>query len=135
MTYDHTLQMIVPVALVDLARSINRALDYDDVGGADAFQRRVSKGGAEFFSYSRPCDADYAQRAAMLFMVPGELHAAVRWDYETRWPDLPVPTLADCGRFCASAECFVDAPAKGYEPVVPAFIETPNQGENNNGNS
>lgn len=107
MTYDHTLQMIVPVALVDLARSINRALDYDDVGGADAYQTELADGR---FTYSRPCDVNYAQLAAMLFAAPEILHSVIEADYAKRWPDLTPPTYEQCIEFCAVAECYVDDP-------------------------
>lgn len=105
MIYDHTIQFIVPASALALAREINRALDSEDVGGADAFQTELKDGR---FSYSRPCDASYAQVAAMLFADPDVLHSVVSQDYATRWPDLTCPSYEQCIQFCELAECYVD---------------------------
>ena len=111
MIYDHTIQFIVPVSALALAREINRSLDDDDAGGADAYQTELADGR---FSYSRPCSKDYAQLAAMLFAAPEILHSVIESDYATRWPDLTPPTYEQVISFCESAECYVDDP----QPVI-----------------
>lgn len=120
MIYDHTIQFIVPASALALAKQINRALDSEDVGGADAFQTELADGR---FTYSRPCDASYAQVAAMLFADPDVLHSVVSQDYATRWPDLTPPTLEECAAFCEAAECYVDDPQvlelKAVDALVP----------------
>lgn len=107
MTFDHTIQFIVPPEALALAREINRALDDDDVGGADAYQTELADGR---FTYSRPCTVDYAQLAAMLFAAPEILHSVIEADYAKRWPDLTPPTYEQCVEFCSLAECYVDDP-------------------------
>ena len=119
MIFDHTIQFIVPASALTLAREINRALDDDDVGGADAYQTELADGR---FTYSRPCTVDYAQLAAMLFAAPEILHSVIEADYAKRWPDLTTPTYEQCVEFCSLAECYVDDPQqlelKPSEPIV-----------------
>lgn len=105
MIFDHQIQFIVPFSALSIAREINRALDDDDVGGADAYQTELADGR---FTYSRPCDVNYAQLAAMLFAAPEILFAVIEADYAKRWPDLTPPTYEQCVEFCAVAECYVD---------------------------
>lgn len=107
MTYDHIIQFVVPASAIDLARDINRTLDDDDVGGAGAYQTELSDGR---FTYSRPCSADYAQLAALLFAAPEILFSLVEDDYNRRWPELIAPTYEQCVQFCTVAECYVDDP-------------------------
>jgi hypothetical protein len=114
MTYNHTITLIVPLDALDIAKAINRHLDSDDVGGAEGFSVRMTKDGIEYASYSRLCDADYAQKAAMLVTVASELFDLCQAD--TRFEDKP--TLADCEQFCAVAEAYVDSTADGYELVT-----------------
>lgn len=114
MIYDHNLTLIVPVDRLAVAKSINRHLDRDDVGGGDGFSARVSKDGVIYAVYSRLCDAAYASQAAMLVTVPEELHALCLAD--SRFDDKP--SLAECAEFCSVALCFVDTPPEGFEPVV-----------------
>lgn len=103
--FNHTIQFIVPPEALTLAREINRALDDDDVGGAEAYQTELADGR---LTYSRPCDVNYAQLAAMLFAAPEILFALIESDYANRWPDLTSPTYAQCVDFCNVAECYVD---------------------------
>ena len=105
MSYDHTITMTVSIEQLETAKRVSRALD-PDVGGYDAFQQRNEDGTK--VRYSTPCTADFARNAAMLLMVPDELHAVVAADYAIRWPNLPAPTLDDVTAFCADVECFVD---------------------------
>lgn len=105
MIYDHTITMSVSLDQLETAKRISRALD-PDVGGYEAFQQRSEDGTKAI--YTTPCTASFAANAAMLLMVPAELHAVVAADYAARWTDMPVPMLAEVGEFCADVECFVD---------------------------
>lgn len=107
MIFDHTIQFIVPASALALAKQINRALDSEDVGGADAYQVELSDGR---FTYSRPCDSNYAQLAALLFADPAILHSLIESDYSVRWPEFTCPTYEQVIEFCEAAECFVDDP-------------------------
>ncbi|UCV13767.1 hypothetical protein [Quatrionicoccus australiensis] len=109
MIYDHTITMTVSIEQLETAKRISRALD-PDVGGYEAFQQRNEDGTKA--RYSTPCTADFARNAAMLLMIPSELHAVVAADYAARWSDLPVPTLDDVTAFCANVECYVDDAAQ-----------------------
>lgn len=113
MIYDHNLTLVVPLNALDIARAINRHLDSDDVGGGEGFNVRVTDGTTVFAAYSRPCDSEYAAKAAMLVTVASELHELCLAD--SRFEDKP--TLADCEQFCAVAECYVDC-ASPYEQVI-----------------
>lgn len=106
MIYDHTITLIVSIDQLETARRISRALD-PDVGGYEAFRQRSEDGTKAI--YSTPCTADFARNAAMLLMIPAELHAVVAADYVSRWPDFECPTLDDVTAFCADVECFVDS--------------------------
>lgn len=109
MIYDHTITLIVSLDQLETAKRISRALD-PDVGGYEAFQRRSEDGTKAI--YSTPCTADFASNAAMLLALPEKLLTVVAADYDTRWPDFEVPTLAEVSEFCAVVECFVDDPAQ-----------------------
>lgn len=105
MIYDHTITMSVSLDQLETAKRISRALD-PDVGGYDAFQQQNEEGTRAI--YTSPCTADFASSAAMLIMVPAELHAVVAADYAARWHNLPVPTLDEIAAFCADVECYVE---------------------------
>lgn len=113
MIYDHALTLVVPLNALDIAKAVNRHLDSDDVGGYDAYQQRVTDGTTVFAAYSRPCDSEYAAKAAMLVTIASELFDLCLAD--SRFEDKP--SLEDCEAFCAVAECYVDSPAP-YETVV-----------------
>lgn len=114
MTYNHTITLIVPVTDLDIAKAINRHLDWDDSGGGEGFSVRMTKDGNEYASYSRLCDSDYAQKSAMLVTVASELYDLCQAD--TRFEIKP--SLEDCETFCAVAEAYVDCQPEGYELVV-----------------
>jgi hypothetical protein len=114
MTYNHTITLIVPVGALDIAKAINRHMDSDDVGGEHGFSTRMTKDGNEYASYSRLCDSDYAQKAAMLVTIPEELFAVCEAD--TRCEDKP--SLEDCEAFCNVAEAYVDWVVEGYTLVI-----------------
>ena len=110
MIYDHSITLVVGLGQLETAKRISRALD-PDVGGYEAFRQRNEDGTKAI--YSTPCTADFARNAAMLLMIPAELHAVVAADYAARWPDFAAPTLAEVGEFCAAVECFVDDAQQG----------------------
>ena len=113
MIYDHNITLVVPLDALAIAKSINRHLDTDDVGGEYGFGQRVTDGTNTFAAYSRMCDSEYASKAALLVTVPEELFAMCEADsrFETN------PTLEDCAAFCAVAEAYVDSPSP-YENVI-----------------
>ena len=105
----------VPIELCDVARSINRSLDFDDTGGAGGFCTTEVIGDTEFSTYSRKAPQEYIQRLSTLLMVPEELYGYCRIDYAKRWPELEAPTLAEVLTFCQEALCYVGHPL-GPEP-------------------
>jgi hypothetical protein len=111
--YNHTITLIVPLDALDIAKAINRHLDWDDVGGAEGFNTRVEKDGVVYASYSRLCDEAYAANAAMLVTIAEELFALCQAD--TRFEEKP--TLEACQAFCDVAEAYVDNVAEGYSYV------------------
>lgn len=95
MKYDHQITITLPAALADIASAIARALD-PDTGGDKSFM--LSEDGLTI-SVTTPCtEVFYAQAQAML-ADPALLHAAVAYDYATRWPDFTAPTLEQCEQF------------------------------------
>lgn len=102
--YDHIITLRVPIAQLETAKQISRALD-PDVGGYEAFRQRTEDGMKAI--YSTPCTAYFARTAAMLIMIPAELHALIAADYAARWPDFDCPTPAEVSDFCCAVECFI----------------------------
>jgi len=95
--YDHTLTITLPASLLGVANNIARAMD-PDIGGAETYKLVE---GSPTITMSTPCTAEFYTQAQYMMANPDALYAAVAADYATRWPDLPVPTLADCESFCA----------------------------------
>lgn len=115
MIYDHTITLIVSIDQLETTKRISRALD-PDVGGYEAFRQRSEDGTKAI--YTTPCTADFARNAAMLLMIPAELHAVVAEDYAARWPHLPLPTLAEVTAFCADVACYVDTPVDSSGSLI-----------------
>lgn len=123
--FDHVVNLYVPEAILDIARCVNRSLDKDDVGGAGAFQRKVLKGAEVWYTYSRPCSAEYAQSISMLLLVRDELFKLCAVDYASRWPELECPTYSEIVKFCELCECYVDSIALDFsdpEPEQSPFV-------------
>jgi len=95
--YDATLSITLPAGLIDIAKSISRALD-PDVGGEDSWT--PSEDGLTI-STSTPCTSGFAAQAEYMLAHPEALFQAVTADYAARWADLVPPTLAECEQFCA----------------------------------
>lgn len=100
----------IPVALCDIARSVNRALDFDDTGGAGGYSTVELIGDTEFSTYSRKAPQEYIERLSTMLMVPEELYGYCRIDYAQRWPELEAPTLAEVLTFCQEVLCYVGRP-------------------------
>lgn len=96
-SYSERLTLTLPASLLDIANSIARAMD-PDAGGAETY-RLVE--GSPTITMTTPCTPEFKAQAQYMMANPDALHAAVAADYAVRWPDLPVPTLADCQAFCA----------------------------------
>lgn len=94
-TYNHTLSIRLPAALLTIAQSVSRALD-PDTGGADSWQID-----GETIVTSTPCTSEFYDQAMAMLADPALLHGAVAADYSARWADLTPPTLADCEAFVA----------------------------------
>ena len=111
--YDHNIVLIVPLESLDIAKSINRHLDQDDVGGGEGFSTKLIKDNKEYSSYSRLCNSDYASKAALLVTIPEELFELCKNDtrFDTK------PTIEDCIQFCDKAEAYVDCQPEGYLPL------------------
>lgn len=107
MSYTERLIVTIPPELLDIGRSITRALDVD-VGGYDSWTPvRDDPADPEshitaYFAYT-PCTPEFKAQAEAMLMNPALLHAAVVADYEARWAEFTAPTLAECEAFCAGA--------------------------------
>lgn len=114
MIYDHNITLIVPLAQLEIAKTINRHLDNDEPGGYEAFQTQYEKEGKIYAGYSRMCDAEYASKAALLVTIAEELFALCEADtrFETK------PTLEECQAFCDVAEAYVDSTTEGYSLII-----------------
>lgn len=108
MSYSATITTRIPASLYAIACAIAKALDTDSAGERNygPEQLRDADGNEytpESYSSTVPCTQEFADQAKVLLATPVMLHAVVAEAYATRWPDLAVPTLADCEAFCAGA--------------------------------
>ena len=94
--YTETLTVTLPEALAEIAAKIGRAFD-PDRGGADSFVV-VGDGTIQCRTPVKPF---FKEQAFAMMANPAYLHGACLQDYQTRWPDLTPPTLAECEQFCA----------------------------------
>ena len=110
MDWNHSVIFITPISLVEVARKISRAIDYDS-GGYDAFQWMLSPTGTEpatHVGYSTPCREDFLDRIAAVSIDSALLKSAIDADYANRWPEDVPPTLLECIGFNASCTIFTD---------------------------
>lgn len=107
MSYTERLIVTIQPDLLDIGRSITRALDVD-VGGAESWTPVHSSSGKELelpvaYVADTPCTPEFKAQAIAMMAAPEMLHAVVSADYASRWADLTPPTLAECEAFCAGA--------------------------------
>lgn len=91
---DYRVTATVPLDLATTARAIGRAMDID-VGGADSFVEREGVLQAKTWT-----NKDFADMFLYMKDNPIGLYMCVLSDYETRWPELTPPTLAEIEDFC-----------------------------------
>lgn len=104
MSYTERLVVVIPPNILEIGRSITRALDVD-VGGAESWTPVRDDSGSSIVSYvaDTPCTPEFKAQAEVMLADPALLHQAVAADYAVRWTDLTPPTLNDCQLFCSSA--------------------------------
>jgi hypothetical protein len=107
MSYTERLIVTISPDLLDIGRSITRALDVD-VGGYNSWTPvRDDPADAESlivaYVADTPCTAEFKAQALAMLAQPELLHAAVSADYTERWADFEAPTLEECAAFCAGA--------------------------------
>lgn len=86
--------------MIDKANAIARSMD-PDVGGAESFSsvRATDANAAEFVICDVWVREHFATQANAMLHNAALLHGACAADYESRWPDLTAPTLAECTQF------------------------------------
>lgn len=107
MSYTERLIVTISPELLDIGRSITRALDVD-VGGYNSWTPvRDDPADPESlivaYVADTPCTAEFKAQALAMLDDPAILHAVVEMDYEARWPDFEPPTFEQCIEFCAGA--------------------------------
>ena len=98
--YEHRLVLTLPVDMLDIGRSIARALD-PDTGGYESWTPVLDGETIVAYTTSTPCTASFYEQAMAMLDNPAMLHYAVTQDYAARWGDLTPPTLEECQQFCA----------------------------------
>jgi hypothetical protein len=95
--YNAQLSITVPDTLKDIAAKIGKALDPDSAG-----EYSFTDLGNGTINCTTPCELEFKEKALLMMQYPSELKAEIDRQYQTRWPDLTPPTLAECELFCAS---------------------------------
>ena len=98
--YDHRLILTLPADMLDIGRSIARALD-PDTGGYESFTPDTVEGNIVSYTADTPCTEQFYQGALYMLDNPEALYQKVIDDYSARWGDLVPPTLEDCQLFCS----------------------------------
>lgn len=88
----------VPPRVLETAKRVAQAFD-PDVGGYDSFEPVDDAG-------MHVCRVDVSDEYAAAFPLfksyPSLLHQSIAQDFSQRFPDAPVPSLADVDAFCAA---------------------------------
>jgi hypothetical protein len=106
-SYTERLVVTIQPELLDIGRSITRALDVD-VGGANSWtpvRDDPADPDSAIVAYvaDTPCTPEFKEQALVMLANPELLHGAVSADYAARWVEFTVPTLSECEAFCAGA--------------------------------
>lgn len=96
-----------PVALIDIANAVARAID-PDTGGDKTFVLPPTKNAQgkaipvpTEITKALPFFDSFAPQVEYMLGNADALYAFVSADYATRWPDLTPPTKAEVQAFCA----------------------------------
>ena len=109
--YTHTLTCIIPAPLGAIGAAVGRALD-PDTGGDRTFvpldaqydeAGNIAKEPTKLWVSACPVIAELAASIPYLLADPAALLASIERDFAARFPDAPIPTLAECAEFCAAA--------------------------------
>lgn len=109
--YTNTLTCIIPAPLGAIGAVVGRALD-PDTGGDRTFvpldaeydaDGKLTKQPTRLWVSDCPITAEYAQVLPYLLSTPAALLGTIQLDFAARFPDEPLPTLAECEAFCAAA--------------------------------
>ncbi len=101
MIYDAYITLAVPAPMTETAKRLSQAFD-PDVGGYLAFEREATDATGKVYAvYGTPCESSFAAAMAYLQSDPQALLDSTARDYAVRWPDDPLPTLAEVTQFCA----------------------------------
>lgn len=107
MSYTERLIVTIQPNLIDIGRSITRALD-PDLGGAESWTAVRNTGDEtsepDCYIADTPCTLEFKEKALYLLNNPESLFQAVSADYASRWVELVPPTLEECEMFCANAQ-------------------------------
>ena len=113
------MTIAAPLAMVDLANRIGRALD-PDTGGASSFGG-VTCGGPASVTHV-VCDTlitrAFAAQCGAMLADADLLHHACAADYAARWPDLVAPTPDDCAAFLAHALIWIEPRGRPLDRVL-----------------
>lgn len=109
--YTHALTCIIPAPLGAIGAAVGRALD-PDTGGDRTFVPldaeydevgNITKQPTKLRVSNCPVIAEVAASIPYLLSSPEMLLATIKRDFAARFPDVPVPPLAECAEFCAQA--------------------------------
>ena len=92
------LTLTTPASCLETAKRASQALDAD-VGGIHAFELQDEQGN---YTYSVELPEGYPEQIAALMADANLLHSFITQQLTTRFPDDPIPTLADCEALCAA---------------------------------
>lgn len=109
--YTRRLTCIIQAPLGPIGVAVGRALD-PDTGGDKTFvpldaeydeTGSITKEPTKLWVSNCPVIAEVAASIPYLLASPEMLLATIERDFAARFPDVPVPTLAECEAFCAAA--------------------------------
>ena len=92
------LTLTVPASALETAKRASQALDAD-VGGYAAFESQDEAGN---YFYPVELSQAFVDQINYLMSNPEYLHGFISQQFAARFPDDPVPTLADCTALCAA---------------------------------
>ncbi len=110
MSWPHRVQMIVPIALIDTANAIGRALD-PDAGGDKTFSIPLpDAANPTHYGASTAAAESFVQTIQAVMAGHISLADAVAADYAQRWPGITPPTAEQCAAFIDQATIRINVP-------------------------
>lgn len=91
------ITLTVPAAVLETAKRVAQAFD-PDVGGYGSFEPIVD----DMHVCSVYVSEEYAAAFPIFKLYPEILRQSIEQDFSQRFPDDPVPSLADIELFCAA---------------------------------